>query len=242
VGGSTVLDFVIQWARQRGRRVKPLDGDLRSRTLSTLYPGTDASGLPLEDAASAPASEDLAAMTSWFGGELDASVDDRVCRAVDFGGGDRVIQEYGRDLRIGDFCDQFRLGLIWAFVLGPDPEDLQHVLQVLRSGHVTGGRILLVLNEGVIRQGQTADGVFDGTAQRADYKVLLRDGAEPVLMPRLTCMQQLRERGLGFYDAAAGRLDRDGRRASPTLQHMTGAWIKEVELQFETSGAGEWLA
>ena len=37
-GGSTGLDLVIQRARFQGRRVKPLDGDRRSKTLSTLYP------------------------------------------------------------------------------------------------------------------------------------------------------------------------------------------------------------
>ena len=30
VGGSTFLNFAIEWGRNRGRRVKPLDGDLRS--------------------------------------------------------------------------------------------------------------------------------------------------------------------------------------------------------------------
>ena len=38
VGGSTFLNFIIEWGRHRGRRVKPLDGDLRSRTLTLLYP------------------------------------------------------------------------------------------------------------------------------------------------------------------------------------------------------------
>ena len=43
-GGSTGLDLAIQRARHAGRRVKPLDGDLRSKTLSTLYPATGRAG------------------------------------------------------------------------------------------------------------------------------------------------------------------------------------------------------
>ena len=43
-GGSTGLDLIIQRARHSHRRVKPLDGDLRSRTLSELYPPHDPSG------------------------------------------------------------------------------------------------------------------------------------------------------------------------------------------------------
>ena len=38
LGGSMGMDLYIQRARFGGRRVKPLDGDLRSRTLSMLYP------------------------------------------------------------------------------------------------------------------------------------------------------------------------------------------------------------
>lgn len=241
VGGSTFLDFVIQWFRRRGGRVKPLDGDLRSRTLTALYPSSDASGSLIQDGATSPTSEDLAANKAWLGSELDDSVEDGVCRVVDFGGGDRVIQEYGSDIRIGDFCHAYSLGLIWPFILGPDLEDLQHVVQVIASGHVTG-RILLVLNEGVIRHGQTTNGVFSATVQRPEYKALLRDGAEPFLMPRLTCMDQLRERGLGFYEAASGGLDREGRRASPTMRHMVGMWIKEMETQLEISGAAQWMS
>ena len=241
VGGSTFLDFIIQYCRCKGRRVKPLDGDLRSRTLTALYPIENVSGAPLLDGATYPVSEDLAANKAWLGGELDRSVDDKVCRVVDFGGGDRVIQEYGNEIRIPDFCSEYELGLIWAFILGPDLEDLHHVVQVVASGHMKGGRLLLVLNEGVIRHGQTTTGVFASTMQQPEYRALLRDGAEPFLMPRLTCMDQLRERGLGFYDAAAGGADREGRRASPTLRHMTGAWIKEMERQLEISGAAQWI-
>ena len=241
VGGSTFLDFVVQWSRDRGRRVKPLDGDLRSRTLSALYPKTDATGALVQDGAEAPGSEELGAMKAWFGGELDQSVGDDVCRVVDFGGGDRVMQEYGSDLKIGEFCNRFSLGLVWAFVLGPDPEDLQHVVQVLRSGHMSGGRVLLVLNEGVIRQGQTTPGVFAPTSGNPEYLALLNDGAQTVLMPRLSCMDLLRERGLGFYEAAAGKMGRDGKRAPPTLQHMTGKWVEAMEFQLELSGAATWL-
>jgi hypothetical protein len=241
VGGSTFLDYVVQWSRHRGRRVKPLDGDLRSRTLSALYPKTNPSGAAIQDAAEAPDSEDLAAMKAWFGGELDQSVGENVCRAVDFGGGDRVMQEYGGDLKIGEFCERFSLGLIWAFILGPDLEDLQHVVQVLRSGHISGGHILLVLNEGVIRHGQTTTGVFATTAADRAYLALLNDGAQAVIMPRLTCMDILRQRGLGFYEAAAGMKDRDGKRAAPTLQHMTAKWVEKMEIEMEASGAAAWL-
>src|SRR5215469_11780594 len=64
-GGSTGLDIAIQRARHAGRRVKPLDGDLRSRTLSTLDPSHANDGSPIEDGASAPKSDELPDIKEW---------------------------------------------------------------------------------------------------------------------------------------------------------------------------------
>ena len=189
-----------------------------------------------------PVSEELIDNKAWFTKELDASVVDGVCRAVDFGGGDRVIQEYGADLPIGDFCSGMKLGLVWAFVLGPDDEDLRHVTQILRSGHITGGKVILILNEGVIRPGQKASGVFSSIIAKPEFKALLGDGADMFIMPRLSCLEQLREKGLGFYEAAGGGLDRDGQRISPTTQHMTSVWLKAMEAALVSSGAAKWIA
>jgi len=83
VGGSTFLNFAIEWGRHRGRRVKPLDGDLRSRTLTALYPAIKGDGTPDADAAVSPSSEELIDNKVWFTAELDASVEDGVCRAID---------------------------------------------------------------------------------------------------------------------------------------------------------------
>jgi hypothetical protein len=234
-GGSTFLDFLIQWARRSSRRVKPLDGDLRSRTLSRWYPAVEMDG------ASAPQSDDLDVILRWFGGELDAMPADGVCRVVDFGGGDRILQEYGHEMKVGAFCDRFGLGLVWAAILGPDPEDLAHVLQIIRSGAVTNGKMLVVLNEGVIRGRQSVAGLFDRTKRDSEFLRLLHDGAKLVVMPRLTCMEQMRERGLTFYAAAAGEPDPDGRPTPPTIEHMVGEWVQSMEEQMVDSGAAQWL-
>src|SRR6516165_5541402 len=106
-GGSTGLDLAIQRARHQGRRVKPLDGDLRSRTLSALYPATDEAGRPIPDGASAPATDELPDIKAWLSAELDEMVVTRVSRVLDLSGGDRVMQEYARDLELMAFCRDF---------------------------------------------------------------------------------------------------------------------------------------
>lgn len=229
LGGSTDADRVIQRARHQGRRVKPLDGDLRSRTLSNLYPAFDADGVPILDGATSPESEELPAVKKWLGVEFDQMVEECVSRVLDLGGGDRWLHEYGRDLAIGEFCRDYNVGLTQAFYIGPDVEDFRHVLQILKSGDLKDARTLLVLNEGVIRQGQTTEGAFDPIVAHPDFLAILKDGARVVVMPRLTCLDQLRARGFGFYDAIEGQPDKDGKRASPTLQHMTKKWLDVIE-------------
>ena len=240
LGGSTDGDRTIQRARYQGRRVKPLDGDLRSRTLSNLYPAVDADGAPILDGATSPASEEMPVVKKWLGFEFDQMVEQQRSAVLDLGGGDRVLQEYGRDLAIGEFCRDYNVGLTAAFYLGPDIEDFYHVRQILKSGDLKDARTLLVLNEGVIRQGQTTEGAFDPIVSHPDFHAMLKDGARVVMMPRLTCLDQIRARGLGFYDVAEGRPDKDGKRISPTLQHMTKKWLEVIERLNGEAGTLGW--
>jgi len=60
-------------------------------------------------------------------------------------------------------------------------------------------------------------------------------------MRRLTCMATLRERGLGFYDVLAGKPDKGGMKASPTLFHMTKTWIETFEREHEKARVAQWL-
>lgn len=240
-GGSTGLDLWVQRARRGGRRIKPLDGDLRSRTLATLYPPADANGRPVQDGAGSPRSEEMADMRDWLSAELDTMVAHGTSAVLDLGGGDRVVQEYVRELEVREFCDDHGIRLVEAFFLGPDLEDFRHVLQIVQSGDLRANATMLVLNEGVIRQGQTTEGVFDGLTAQPDFEQLVLAGVRPVFMRRLSCMSVLRERGLGFYDAVEGKPDRSGTPASPTLRHMVKTWLRQNEAEHERAGTGDWL-
>ena len=240
-GGSTGLDLAVQRARYQGRRVKPLDGDLRSRTLSSLYPAKDDQGRPIQDGASSPATDELPDIKAWLSAEFDSMVEERVSRVLDLSGGDRVMQEYVRDLALMDFCRDFGIDPTVAVFLGPDMEDFRHAIQLLRSGELRCERTMIVLNEGVIRHGQTTYGAFDAILEHPDFEAIVKDGARPVFMRRLTCIATLRERGLGFYDVLAGKPDKGGMKASPTLFHMTKTWIETFEREHGKARVAQWL-
>ena len=240
-GGSTGLDVIIQRARHQGRRVKPLDGDLRSRTLSALYPAVDEAGRPIQDGASSPKTDELPDIKDWLSAELDSMVEERVSRVLDLSGGDRVMQEYVRDLALTEFCRDFGIDVTVAVYLGPDMEDFRHATQLLTSGEFSCDRVLLVLNEGVIRQGQTTAGAFEPIQKHPDFERLASNGARPMFVRRLSCMSVLRERGLRFYDVLDQKPAGVGFKITPTLYHMTKTWLEGFERELRSSRASEWL-
>lgn len=239
LGGTMFLDLLIQRARENGRRVKPMDGDLKSRTLSTLYPSKDARGRAIEDGASSPVSDDIAHQKAWIQEQLNQMTEDRVSRILDLSGGDRVMQELVLDLMLKDFCGDFGIGLTNIVMLGPDVEDFNHAMERVKAEDSRGDRVIFVLNEGVIRQGQTTEGAFNTIIKHPDFVAALEGGAQYILLRRLSCMHVLRERGIGFYDAAAGRPDRSGAKVPPTVQHMTKVWLGAFERSSED--IAEWL-
>ena len=176
LGGTMFLDLLIQRARANGRRVKPMDGDLKSRTLSTLYPSKDPRGRAIEDGASSPVSDDIAHQKDWIQEQLNQMTEDRVSRILDLSGGDRVMQELVLDLMLKDFCGDFGIGLTNIVMLGPDVEDFNHAMERFKAEDSRGDRVIFVLNEGVIRQGQTTEGAFTTIIKHPDFVAALKGG------------------------------------------------------------------
>lgn len=241
LGGSMGMDLYIQRARFHGRRVKPLDGDLRSRTLSTLYPAQAADGSLIQDGASMPRSEETADYKQWLIPEFEQMVVEGVSRVIDLGGGERVMQEFVRVFPLSSYCEDFGVDLLPIFFLGPDIEDLSHVVQIMRTGALRSSRILLVMNEGVIRSGETSEGAFDPIVAHPDFEALVKGGAKSVFLRKLHCLDLLRARRFGFYDAAYGRPDPNGEKAGPALQFMTKIWLEDHEGEHQTIGSAGWL-
>lgn len=241
LGGSRFLDLLVQRGRAAGRRVKVLDGDLRSRTLAEMYPAFDAKGKPVRDGASAPSSEELPDMKTWLFDQLDAMVEDRLSRVLDLGGGDRVMQEFVRELPMATYCEEMGIDLVSLYMLGPDPEDFRHVREVIKAEGGDTTKIVLVLNEGVIRVGQSVVGVFDPLLHDPDLAALIGDGARVAMFRRLSCMDIVQASGQSYYDIVRGAPGPGGQKQRPTTQHMVRIWLERFEAEFVENGVGEWL-
>ncbi|MGG5810558.1 hypothetical protein [Falsiroseomonas sp. CW058] len=226
-GKSTGLAELVWRARNAGREVIVADGDPRSRTLAGMFEG-----------ATYPPTEELPDVKAWLTGVLNRMVRERRSAVLDLGGGDRVLQEYGRDLRLVEFCARRGIQPLALYFLGPEEEDLRHVLSIWDARYFRPERALLVLNEGVIREGRTVAGAFERTHQHPDFERMVAEGAVPVLMQRLACMDLLRQRGLGLYAAAAGDGDAP---LDPVEQFMVEDWLADLEKRRTDLGAAGWL-
>ncbi len=241
-GGSFSLDYAIQRARYEGRRVRPLDADKRSETLFTAYgppaePEQQSSRNP--EWATAPQSEEPTDVIGWLMRELDEMAEDRMGRVLDFNGGDRTTAELQRDLDLAPFCEAIGVRCSWMISLGPDIEDFRHTVRAISAGQVKPQDALMILNEGVVPQGQTTSNSFDHIILNPDFRALVNDGIRFVLLRRLSCARRLRELNLGLYEAAYPDLGVP--RPSATLQHMTRQWLDDTAAKLAIEQAQELL-
>lgn len=235
LGGSTMLDLLVQLARAAGRPVLVGDGDVRNPTLSGFYPpGTDGG-------ATRPQSDSAADVKEWLTDSIADASRQSASLVIDLGGGDRLLQEYGLELDLPRFCRSRGIDPLALFFCGPDADDFEHVVSIWRAGYFRPERSLLMLNENLIPQGRSREGAFQGIFARPEFPELVEGGMRPVTFPRLPPMEAIRKSGLSFLDAAAGRPGRDGKTLDPVREFMVTEWLEKVQLGFAAVGAEEWL-
>lgn len=225
-GKSTLLTEVAQRAVNQGRSVIVADFDARSKTLADLF----------HDAV-VPPSEELPDVKDAFTKLLNRMTREKTSAVVDFGGGDRFMLEYGRDLELVEYCEMFGIDPVAIYVLGPEVEDLRHCLSIYEAGYFRPERTILVLNEGVIRDGKTLVGAFEKTAKDPGFQKMLADGAKSMLMTKLPCMDLVKDARLNFYEAATvGDTPLD-----PVEGFMLMKWLRGLEAKRQKLGIADWL-
>ena len=228
-GGTTFLDFLIQRARQGGREILIGDGDRNNATLSGLYPPSkpvDPAGKP--GGALQPRSGEIADATEWVTEITSRMADERVSMVLDMGGGDKVLSEHSNDMALPEFCEASGIEPLAIYMMGPDLEDLHHVLNIFKAGYFRSEKSLLVLNESMVKTGKGAAGAFDFVYKELEFKPVIAS-VQIVYMPKLACMDVMRAEGLTFFDAAAGKKGASGNALSLGHQFMVKTWLNRME-------------
>lgn len=224
-GKSSGLAELVWRARNQGREVIVADGDARSQTLATLFPD-----------AITPKSEELPDIKEFLTVLLNRIVKERRSAVLDLGGGDRSLVEYGRELRLVEFCRRRGIEPLALYFLGPDAEDMAHVASIWRAGFFRPERSILILNEGVVRLGKTVAGAFERTMADPAFAEIIAGGARPLLMNRLPIMDAVKASGKGLYAAAAGEAGLD-----PVEEFQAEDWLADLEGKRVDAGVHLWL-
>lgn len=234
-GKSTLLAEAIYRAQSQGRDVIAADFDAhRSATLTTMFPD-----------AFKPTSEEMPDVKDGIINLLNLMVETRRSAVVDFGGGDRSLLDFDRDMDLVKFCKRRKIEPVALFVLGPDNEDLQHALKIYAAGFFRPKRTIIALNAGVVREGKTVAGAFNSTMNDAAFKTMCGESdAKVFLVNPLTCMGEFIDRRvnkgepLSFYDAAAGTA---AKPLEAVQEFMTEQWLEDLEAERKDLGVSEWL-
>lgn len=219
LGGTGTLMVLGQRAEAQGRPVRWLDGDLKSGTLSAFY-GDRCSRAPSEDAAD---------FRDWIMGDLDDLVQDRQSRVLDVSGGSSSMEELLRDMELPSFCAENDMRFTWLCPLGPNLEDFQHVRGAVEAGHMQPKDMLLILNEGVIRKGQNAAGVFIPLLDSAGFVEVIRAGARMLFMPQNPVFDEVRQLGLSYYHILVDNRDPVTGKVKAARQHVVKKWLEALE-------------
>ncbi|MHB0671726.1 hypothetical protein [Roseomonas mucosa] len=234
-GGSTFLDLLVQIGRAEGRPVLVADGDRRNPTLAGLYPPGSEGG------ATQPPTDETPDVKQWLTNSIEEALSLQSSIVIDLGGGDRVMQEYGHDLALVEFCEALGAHPLGLFFAGPELDDFEHVLAIWRAGYFRPRRSVLIFNEYLVPQGRTPHGAFNRIMAQPGYAEMTDAGVRPIFLPRLPCMEEVREAGLSFVDAAAGRVGPSGKPLGPLRQFIVRQWIDKIRGEFERIKATEWL-
>lgn len=234
-GGTTLLDLLIQLARLEGRSVLIGDGDRNNSSLALTYPPGSIGG------ASQPATGETEDVKDWITASVGQALSLGTSLVIDLGGGDRVMEEYGRDLALVPFCRARGLQPLGLFFCGPEESDLRHILSLWRADYFRPERSVVVFQEHLVPRGRTPHGAFKKLIETPEMDELMADGVQFIFLPRLPCMEEVQKLGIGFADAAAGKPGPDGKPLDPVRQFMVEQWISKVQSEFARIGATEWL-
>ena len=235
-GGSTWLDTSVQLALAASRTVLVGDADRRNPTLSGLYPpGSPVAALP------PPVSDETADVKDFLTGAVGHAIMEQRSLVVDISGGDRALQEYGRDLAMVDLCEAHGIRPLGFFSCGPEMDDFDHILSIWRAGYFRPKHSLLILNEALVSQGRTTVGAFNPILDRPEFAELGNGGMMPFFLPRLPCMVEIRQGGFTLLDAATGGVGTDGKPLDPVRQFMVRQFFSKTMAELERIGALEMM-
>ena len=195
VGKTSVANATVQFIRAHGGEVVVWNADKLNRTYSLSIFHQDA----LE-----PPSVDPEDVKAWLEDRFTHLIQDRYDAVLDIGGGDTPLARLVQEVPIVRTLERRGIRVLLVHVVGPEMADLDYLERFLAENLFTAEATLIVLNDGLVLTGRSANFAFTSVRQHPALLNAVQHGAKVVLMPKLACMSQVTDRGLTFTDAMNG--------------------------------------
>lgn len=195
VGKTTFLNTTVQFLRAHCAEVVVWNADKLNQTYSlSMF-----SGDVLE-----PLSPDAEEVKSWLEERFIHLAEHRYDAVLDIGGGDTPLARLVEEVPIVRTLERRGIRVVLVHVLGPEMADLDYLQRFMAEDLLAPEATLIVLNEGLVLTGRSATFAFSHVQNHPSFLSAGANGAQVVLMPRLSCMSQVTDRRLTFADAMSG--------------------------------------
>ncbi len=195
VGKTMIAITIVQVCRQRGARLEAWNSDQQNQTHSLSLFHADALR---------PATDDPEEKRLWFERNLARQIRERFDVVFDMAGGDPMIRQLARDVRLVKAMERRGTRAVAWHVLGPEPADLDYLKLSMEGGLFMPAATLLVVNTGLVTSGRSVEAAFAEVCGHEVVVDALEKGAKLVWFPRLICMGAVVDQGLTFEEASRG--------------------------------------
>lgn len=197
VGKTALLNTAVQYFRALGSPIEIWNADQQNRThsLSTFF-----------DDAATPAAGGVADTRVWIEEQLVDQASRRYHAVLDAGGGWTGFSALVEDVPVIEALARQGTDVIGLFCVGPEQADLDYLSHFSETGTFLPQKTVIVLNAGLVLSGRSAMGAFKPVLDSLAVKAAMKRGAKVVMMPALSCMAEVTDRGLTFADAALGKV------------------------------------
>jgi hypothetical protein len=232
VGKTTFLNTVIQAMREQGAQFVIWNADL----LNVTY------NLPLfHDDVLEPPSAEFEDVKSWLEERIQDQIEGQYNAFLDVGGGDTALSRLVREIPIVQTLEKQGIRVVLAHVIGPEQADVDYLRHFTAQELFAPEATLIVLNAGLVMSGRSASNAFSAIKGHPIVTDALVHGAKLVMMPPLSCMSQVTDRGLTFADAAEGVVKGDHPRLSFFDQERVAIWWTKAVPAFIDAIPPLWL-
>jgi hypothetical protein len=232
VGKTALLNTAVQYFRAQGNPIRVWNADQqnKSHSLSLFFP--DADEVPnggIEDG------------KVWIEDRIEALIRQRYDAVLDVGGGATGFSRLVQEVPVLDAMEGSAVRVVGLFCIGPEKADLDYLEQFAEVDRFMPSASVIVLNTGLVLSGRSAGGAFKSVLEHRAIRGALARGAKVAMMPALTCMAQVTDRGLTFTEAMNGVAGDGGEPLSLFDRARVNRWWSQDVPQFFGRLPPEWV-